>query len=92
MVGLDPKGARLIKQVFREYCAEGNTVFVSTHTLEVAQELCHRIGIIVNGELVECGTMDELKARANTDEHNLEHIFLKLTGGEGFREAQELGD
>ena len=90
MVGLDPKGARLIKRVFREYCANGNTVFVSTHTLEVAQELCDRIGIIVNGELVECGTMDELRTRANTDEQDLEHIFLKLTGGEGFKEAQEL--
>jgi len=92
MVGLDPKGARLIKRVFREYCANGNTVFVSTHTLEVAQELCDRIGIIVNGELVECGTMDELRTRANTDEHDLEHIFLKLTGGEGFKEAQGLYD
>ena len=90
MVGLDPKGARLIKRVFREYCANGNTVFVSTHTPEVAQELCDRIGIIVNGELVECGTMDELRTRANTDEQDLEHIFLKLTGGEGFKEAQEL--
>ena len=92
MVGLDPKGARLIKRVFREYCANGNTIFVSTHTLEVAQELCDRIGIIVNGELVECGTMDELKIRAQTDEHDLEHIFLKLTGGEGFKEAQEVYD
>ena len=92
MVGLDPKGARLIKRVFREYCAKGNTIFVSTHTLEVAQELCDRIGIIVNGELVECGTMDELKSRAQTDEHDLEHIFLKLTGGEGFKEAQDVHD
>ena len=92
MVGLDPKGARLIKRVFREYCANGNTIFVSTHTLEVAQELCDRIGIIVNGELLECGTMDELRSRAQTEEHNLEHIFLKLTGGEGFKEAQEVLD
>ena len=92
MVGLDPKGARLIKRVFREYCAKGNTIFVSTHTLEVAQELCDRIGIIVNGELVECGTMDELKSRAQTDEHDLEHIFLKLTGDEGFKEARDVHD
>jgi len=92
MVGLDPKGAHLIKRVFREYCANGNTIFVSTHTLEVAQELCDRIGIIVDGELVECGTVDELRIRAETDEHNLEHIFLKLTGGEGFKEAQEVYD
>lgn len=90
MVGLDPKGARLIKRVFREYCTRGNTVFVSTHTLEVAQELCDRIGIIMNGELVACGSMDELKTRAETEQNDLEQIFLKLTGGEGFRESQEV--
>jgi ABC-2 type transport system ATP-binding protein len=83
MVGLDPKGARLIKRVFREYCDSGNAVFVSTHTLEVAQELCDRVGIILRGELVALGTVDELKAKAET-EGNLEEVFLKLTGGEGF--------
>jgi ABC-2 type transport system ATP-binding protein len=87
MVGLDPRGARLIKQVFREYCDSGNSVFVSTHTLEVAQELCDRIGIILRGELVALGTMDELKAKAETKGQDLEEIFLKLTGGEGFKEA-----
>ena len=92
MVGLDPKGARLIKRVFREYCERGNTVFVSTHTLEVAQELCDRIGIIVKGELIACGTVDELRGRAETSEHNLEQIFLKLTGGEGFKETEEVYD
>ena len=89
MVGLDPKGARLIKRVFREYCEKGNTVFVSTHTLEVAQELCDRIGIIVGGELIACGSMEELRARAETEQNDLEEIFLKLTGGEGFKEAPE---
>jgi ABC-2 type transport system ATP-binding protein len=88
MVGLDPKGARLIKQVFREYCDSGNSVFVSTHTLEVAQELCDRIGIILRGELVALGTMDELKAKTETTGQDLEEIFLKLTGGEGFKESE----
>ena len=88
MVGLDPKGARLIKRVFREYCDSGHAVFVSTHTLEVAQELCDRIGIILRGELVALGTMDELKAKAETEGHDLEEIFLKLTGGEGFKESE----
>ncbi len=86
MVGLDPKGARLIKQVFREYCNSGHSVFVSTHTLEVAQELCDRIGIILRGELVALGTMEDLKAE--TKGQDLEEIFLKLTGGEGFRESE----
>ncbi|MGH9318494.1 MAG: ABC transporter ATP-binding protein [Vicinamibacteria bacterium] len=88
MVGLDPKGARLIRRVFREYCDSGNTVFVSTHTLEVAQELCDRIGIILKGELVALGTISELKAKARTEGHGLEEIFLKLTGGEGFKESE----
>jgi ABC-2 type transport system ATP-binding protein len=87
MVGLDPKGARLIKRVFREYCDAGLTVFVSTHTLEVAQELCDRIGIILKGELVALGTMEELRAEAETEDNDLERIFLKLTGGEGFKES-----
>ena len=89
MVGLYPKGVRLIKQVFRDYCDKGHTIFVSTHTLDVAQELCDRIGIIVKGELVACGTMDELKRNAAIERHDLEEIFLKLTSGEGFRESEE---
>jgi ABC-2 type transport system ATP-binding protein len=87
MVGLDPKGARLIKRVFREYCDAGQSVFVSTHTLEVAQELCDRIGIILKGELVALGSMSELEAKAET-KGDLEEIFLKLTGGEGFKESE----
>jgi ABC-2 type transport system ATP-binding protein len=88
MVGLDPRGARLIKQVFREYCDSGHSVFVSTHTLEVAQELCDRIGIILRGELVALGTMADLKAQAETKDQDLTEIFLKLTGGEGFKESE----
>jgi len=88
MVGLDPRGARLIKQVFRDYCDSGHSVFVSTHTLEVAQELCDRIGIILRGELVALGTMEDLKAKAQTEGQDLEEIFLKLTGGDGFRESE----
>ena len=87
MVGLDPKGARLIKRVFRERCREGATIFISTHTLEVAQELCDRIGIIMNGKLIALGTMDELQRQAHSERRDMEIIFLKLTGGEGFRES-----
>lgn len=89
MVGLDPKGARLIKRVFREYCGRGHTIFVSTHTLEVAQELCDRIGIIMNGEVLALGTMEELRRKAASQRGDLEEIFLRLTGGEGFKEAEE---
>ena len=81
MVGLDPRGARLLKRVFREYAAQGNTIFMSTHTLEVAEEVCDRIAIIDRGGIIALGTMDELRARA-TGGRDLESIFLQLTGGE----------
>lgn len=87
MVGLDPKGSRLIKGIFRQRCREGATIFMSTHTLEVAQEMCDRIGIIMGGRLIALGTMAELQCQAESDRPELEHIFLKLTGGEGFRES-----
>jgi len=88
MVGLDPKGARLIKSIFRERCRKGATVFMSTHTLEVAQEMCDRIGIIMNGKLLALGSMAELQELSHSDRPELEHIFLKLTGGGGFKESE----
>ncbi len=87
MVGLDPKGARLIKDMFRERCRKGNTIFVSTHTLEVAEAMCDRIAILSKGQLVALGSMDELQRQAKSDIPTLEPIFLKLTGGVGFRET-----
>ncbi len=89
MVGLDPKGARLIKSVFRKRCLKGATVFMSTHTLEVAQEMCDRIGIIMNGKLIALGNMDELQKLARFDQPEIEPIFLKLTGGGGFQDSDE---
>jgi ABC-2 type transport system ATP-binding protein len=88
MVGLDPKGARLIKSIFRERCGKGATVFMSTHTLEVAQEMCDRIGIIMNGKLIALGSMAELQELSHSDQPELEPIFLKLTGDGGFRESE----
>ena len=89
MVGLDPKGARMIKTVFRERCRSGTTIFMSTHTLEVAQEMCDRIGIIMRGKLIALGSMKELQEEASSARPELEPIFLKLTGGLGFREVDE---
>ncbi len=77
MVGLDPKSAHLLKEQMREHCDKGNTVFFSTHILEVAEKLCDRIGIIHKGMLVASGTMDELRQGDNKD--SLENIFLELT-------------
>ncbi len=96
MVGLDPRSARLLKDLFRAFAAQGGTVFLSTHTLEVAEALCDRIAIIHRGEIIASGTMDELRAQAHAGGAHLEEIFLKVTGGEamadvidGLREAIE---
>jgi ABC-2 type transport system ATP-binding protein len=78
MVGLDPRAAHHLKELMREHCDEGKTLFFSTHVMEVAEKLCDRIGIIHQGRLVACGTMSELKAIDRADS-SLEHIFLELT-------------
>lgn len=82
MVGLDPKGARLIKDLLRSFTAAGGTVFLSTHTLEVAEALCDRIAILHQGRIRAAGTMAELRAEAESGAGGLEDVFLKLTGGE----------
>ncbi|WZL79762.1 ABC transporter ATP-binding protein [Eubacteriales bacterium mix99] len=77
MVGLDPKSSHLLKEYMRKHCDEGNTVFFSTHVLEVAEKLCDRIGIINKGKLIAMGTMEELRHGDQAD--SLENIFLELT-------------
>jgi ABC-2 type transport system ATP-binding protein len=91
MVGLDPRGARLIKDVFRRMSERGVAILMSTHTLEVAQEMCHRVSIIQKGHIIAQGTVDEVKtvAGSTTDEH-LTAVFLKLTGGSALQEIDEL--
>jgi ABC-2 type transport system ATP-binding protein len=80
MVGLDPQSTRLVKDLMKQYANMGNTVFISTHTLSLAEELCDQIGIINDGKLVACGTLDELKKFAASEGENLESLFLKITG------------
>src|SRR3954464_11919859 len=92
MVGLDPKAAKILKDLFREYTRRGHTIMMSTHTLEVAQSLCDRIGIIQAGKNRACGTMDELRQDAEAGATGLEHIFLKLTGENAARELVEVLD
>lgn len=82
MVGLDPAGVRMIKNLFRELAVRGTTLFMSTHTLSVAEDLCDRIGVIHKGMLIATGTVDELKQLARVQEGDLEEVFLILTGGE----------
>src|SRR5688572_32957978 len=86
MVGLDPKAARLIKELLKNFTAAGGTVFLSTHTLEVAETLCDRIAILHGGRIRAMGTMADLRKEAATGDAHLEDIFLKLTGSEGVKE------
>ena len=89
MVGLDPKAARLVKTIFKEEAAKGRTVFMSTHSLEVAQEVCGEIAIIQAGKIIATGKAVELEREAGVGE-NLENIFLKLTEGEKIAHEQSL--
>lgn len=74
-VGLDPKAAHILKQMMREICDEGGAVFFSTHVLEVAEKLCDKVAIIRNGQLIQSGTMQEVKG-----DDSLEEVFLELEG------------
>ncbi len=89
MVGLDPRSARLLKNLFRTFVENGGTVFLSTHTLEVAEVLCDRIAIINEGEIIALGSMDELRTQSEGGGVHLEEIFLKLTGGEAMADVIE---
>src|SRR5215216_6076984 len=84
-VGLDPKSARLIKDILRQLADRGAAVMLSTHILEIAERMCDRIGIINQGRLIAVGTMEELRALGKDDGRlgavSLEDIFLGLTGG-----------
>ena len=81
MVGLDPRSARLLKDLFRQFVDRGGTVLMSTHTLEVAETMCDRIAIIHGGKIVASGNMAELQEQTSSEHLGLEDLFLKLTGG-----------
>jgi ABC-2 type transport system ATP-binding protein len=88
-VGLDPKSARLIKDLLRQMAERGAAVFLSTHILEIAENMCDRIGIINQGRLIASGTMAELRSLGK-GESSLEDIFLSLTGGAEYAEIAEV--
>jgi ABC-2 type transport system ATP-binding protein len=81
MVGLDPAGIKMVKDMFRELALNGTTIFMSTHTLTVAEDICDRIGIIHKGSLIAIGTTGDLKRSAGVEEADLEKVFLILTEG-----------
>ena len=83
LVGLDPKGARQVKQLFQDLCENGTTIFMSTHSLGVAENLCHRVGIIQKGKMIAVGTVEQLRSQAEHQHGDLEDVFLKLTSPSG---------
>ena len=80
MVGLDPKSARIVKELFKSKAEEGTSIFLSTHSMEIAEELCDRIAILVSGRVRAIGTMTELRQLGQSGSSHLEDIFLELTG------------
>ncbi|HEU5169463.1 MAG TPA: ABC transporter ATP-binding protein [Gemmatimonadales bacterium] len=86
MVGLDPRGARLLKDLFRQFVERGGTVLMSTHTLEVAETMCDRLAIMHHGRIIARGTMAELREQTAAGDSSLEELFLRLTGA--LREGQ----
>src|SRR3989449_6890514 len=81
MVGLDPKAARQLKDIFHQFVGRGGTVLMSTHTLEVAEAMCDRVAIVQHGKIVAEGTVDDLRRQHRAGDARLEELFLKLTVG-----------
>ena len=79
MTGLDPRSAHVLKELMRRHCDEGNSVFFSSHVLEVVEKLCDRLAIINRGKIIEVMSMDELRNRK--EDVSLEEFFLSVTGG-----------
>ena len=80
MNGLDPRSAKILKNLLLEYVSSGRTVLFSTHVLEVAESVCHRMAIIYKGRIMDVGTLKELRESAGRHDANLEDIFLNATG------------
>jgi len=87
--GLDPRSARIVKDLIRRLASEGVTTIMSTHVLEIAQAMCDRIAIMSQGKLLALGTMEELRQKAEMPGSDLEDIFLKLTGSSDIRPVIE---
>lgn len=86
MVGLDPRAARLLKDIFRAFVDKGGTVLMSTHTMEVAEAMCDRVAIIQQGEIVASGSIADLRNQTAAGDASLEELFLKVTGGAAEKE------
>lgn len=93
MVGLDPRSAWLLKDVLRKFADGGGTALVSTHTLELAENLCDRLAVIDHGRVVASGSIEDLRRQAESESAGLEEIFLRITRGATDSEiARAIGD
>ncbi|MBI5243328.1 MAG: ABC transporter ATP-binding protein [Elusimicrobia bacterium] len=81
LVGLDPKSARLAKEIFRALASRGCAIFMCTHVLDIAEKICDRVGIMIEGKLLALGTIEEMRSKAGDGKAALEDVFLSLTGG-----------
>jgi ABC-2 type transport system ATP-binding protein len=81
MTGLDPKASFILKEMMRDHAAKGNTVFFSTHVLEVAEKLCDRVAVINKGKILFCGTLEEMREHFKQNE-SLEKMFLEMVSNE----------
>ena len=79
MVGLDPLAIKMVKNLLRNLAKQGVTIFISTHTLKVAEDICDRIGVIQKGSLIASGTPEDLKRQVNETDADLEQVFIRLT-------------
>lgn len=84
-IGLDPKSARMVKDILRELVNRGSTVFMSTHVLEIAEKMCDEVGIVNHGTLIASGSIETLRKSEQGD--SLEDIFLELTGGPEYQDV-----
>src|SRR5512136_176801 len=80
--GLDPRSARIVKEILHHLAEEGISILFSTHVLEIADAICNKITIISNGSIIAEGTSQEIKTLAGLKSSTLEDVFLKLTGSE----------
>jgi ABC-2 type transport system ATP-binding protein len=87
MVGLDPKSAKIVKELFKKHAFNGGSIFLSTHSLEIAEELCDEIAIILNGKIRTIGNMDDLRKEAHLQSSDLEEVFLELTASEDLKDV-----
>ncbi len=82
LIGLDPRGARLLKEILHASRNNGMCIFMSTHILEIAEQMCDRMAIIHKGNIIATGTSEDMRGQAHSPESGLEQVFLRLTGGE----------